>query len=98
MELEAVSAPPFDKVKLEESCIIVYSTELHSLSNGAGERRSFKKKFREAFSSKSRLAKRISDRHAELIEEKGTGVGLSSRSSKSESQDMEFRELDWEII
>ena len=51
VELEAVHVPYVDKIKLEESCITVYSSELHSLFNEAGERRSYKKKFREAFSS-----------------------------------------------
>ena len=41
-ELEAVPVPSFDKVKLEESCIIVNSSELQSLSNESGERRSYK--------------------------------------------------------
>ncbi|XP_022724742.1 uncharacterized protein LOC111281286 isoform X2 [Durio zibethinus] len=98
MELEAVLVPSFDEVKLEESCIIVYSNELHSLSNEAGEHRSYMKKFREAFSSKSRLAKRINEQHAESTKEKGNGVGPSIQTNKSESQDMEFCESDWEII
>ncbi|XWS12534.1 hypothetical protein CRYUN_Cryun37aG0097400 [Craigia yunnanensis] len=45
VELEAVPVPSVDKVKLEESCIIVYSSELHSLSNEAGERKSYKVRY-----------------------------------------------------
>ncbi|KAK8540933.1 hypothetical protein V6N13_060982 [Hibiscus sabdariffa] len=40
--LEAVPVPSFNKLKLEESCIIVDSSELGSLSNELRERRSFK--------------------------------------------------------
>ncbi|XWS15828.1 hypothetical protein CRYUN_Cryun34aG0035100 [Craigia yunnanensis] len=98
-ELEAVPVPSFDQVKLEESCIMVNSSELQSLSNESGERRSYKKKFRQAFSSKlSRSAKRDNEQHVESSKEKGNGVGLSSETNKSESQDMEFCESDWEII
>ncbi|XVE88185.1 hypothetical protein DITRI_Ditri19aG0048400 [Diplodiscus trichospermus] len=98
VELEALPVPSFDQVKLEESCIIVHSSKLHSLSNEAVERKSYKKKLREAFSSKSRLAKWVSEQHAELSKEKGNGVGLSSQTNKSEPQDTEFCDLDWEII
>ncbi|OMO65358.1 LPPG:FO 2-phospho-L-lactate transferase CofD/UPF0052 [Corchorus olitorius] len=90
-KLELAAVPSFDKVKLEESCIIIDSTELHSLSNEAGERRSYKKKLREAFSSKSRFIKRVCEKHEGLSKEKGNDAGLSSfQTNKSESQDMEF--------
>ncbi|XVF27510.1 hypothetical protein REPUB_Repub14bG0113800 [Reevesia pubescens] len=95
---EAVPAPSFAKVNLEESCIRVDCSELHSLSNKVGERRSFKKKFWEAFSSKSRLAKQDNEKRAGSSKEKGNSVGLSSETNKSESQDIEFCESDWEII
>ncbi|XVF25660.1 hypothetical protein REPUB_Repub13aG0232700 [Reevesia pubescens] len=99
VELEYVPVPSFDKVNLEESCIIVDSSELHSLSNEAGERKSYKKKFKEAFSSKSRLANRNNEQLAQLSKEKANGVRLlSSQTNKSESQEMEFCESDWEII
>ncbi|XP_039047897.1 uncharacterized protein LOC120188572 [Hibiscus syriacus] len=62
LELEAVPVPSFNKVKLEESCIIVDSSELYSLSNELRDYRSFKKKFWEAFSSKSRLSKLYNQR------------------------------------
>ncbi|OMO76275.1 hypothetical protein CCACVL1_15800 [Corchorus capsularis] len=98
-KLELAAVPSFDKVKLEESCIIIDSTELHSLSNEAGERRSYKKKLRDAFSSKSRFIKRVCEKHEGLSKEKGNGAGLSSfQTNESELQDMEFCESDWEII
>ncbi|XVF87349.1 hypothetical protein PTKIN_Ptkin18bG0113000 [Pterospermum kingtungense] len=101
VEPEAVPFPSFDKTNLEESCIIVDGTELQSLSNDAGKRRSYKvykKKFREAFSSKPRSGKRNNEQHAESGKDKGNGVGLSGETNKSESPDMEFCESDWEII
>ncbi|XVF87348.1 hypothetical protein PTKIN_Ptkin18bG0113000 [Pterospermum kingtungense] len=66
-----------------------------------GKRRSYKvykKKFREAFSSKPRSGKRNNEQHAESGKDKGNGVGLSGETNKSESPDMEFCESDWEII
>ncbi|XWS18493.1 hypothetical protein CRYUN_Cryun32bG0048400 [Craigia yunnanensis] len=45
VEQEAVPVPSFDKLKLEESCIIVYSSELHSLGNEARERRLYKVRY-----------------------------------------------------
>ncbi|XP_022777316.1 uncharacterized protein LOC111318704 isoform X2 [Durio zibethinus] len=98
VELEAVPVPSFDKVKLEESCVIVDGSELHSFSNKLRESRSFKKKFREAFSSKTRFAKWKNEQHAGSSKEKGNSAELSSQTNKSESQDMEFYESDWEIV
>ncbi|MBA0789209.1 hypothetical protein Gotri_025875 [Gossypium trilobum] len=93
LELETVPAPvpSLNKVKLEESCIVVDSSELHSLSNELQERRSFKEKFQEAFSLKSRLWKPDDEQHRNSVEQ-------SSESNKSESQEMGFSESDWEII
>ncbi|MBA0817867.1 hypothetical protein Gohar_021780 [Gossypium harknessii] len=93
LELETVPAPvpSLNKVKLEESCIVVDSSELHSLSNELQERRSFKEKFQEAFSLKSRLWKPDDEQHRNSVEQ-------SSESNKSESQEMGFSEPDWEII
>ncbi|KAA3478038.1 inner centromere protein A isoform X1 [Gossypium australe] len=93
LELETVpaSVPSHNKVKLEESCIVVDSSELHSLSNELQERRSFKEKFQEAFSLKSRLWKPDDEQHRNSVEQ-------SSESNKSESQEMGFSESDWEII
>ncbi|MBA0812008.1 hypothetical protein Gohar_026006 [Gossypium harknessii] len=79
--------PPFDNTKLEESCIIVDRSELLSVSNNVGKHRSYKKKLRDAFSSKSRFIKRDDEQYA-----------LSRQRNKRESQDMEFCESDWEII
>ncbi|XP_040935488.1 uncharacterized protein [Gossypium hirsutum] len=79
--------PSFDNTKLEESCIIVDRSELLSVSNNVGKHRSYKKKLRDAFSSKSRFTKRDDEQHA-----------LSRQRNKRESQDMEFCESDWEII
>ncbi|MBA0748021.1 hypothetical protein Gogos_004877 [Gossypium gossypioides] len=89
LELETISAPvpSLNKVKLEESCIVVDSSELHSLSNELQERRSFKEKFREAFSLKSRLWKPDDEQHRNSVEQ-------SSESNKSESQEMGFSESD----
>ncbi|MBA0694509.1 hypothetical protein Goari_004793 [Gossypium aridum] len=93
LELETVPAPvpSLNKVKLEESCIVVDSSELHSLSNELQERRSFKEKFQEALSLKSRLWKPDDEQHRNSVEQ-------SSESNKSESQEMGFSESDWEII
>ncbi|KAH1055997.1 hypothetical protein J1N35_034062 [Gossypium stocksii] len=79
--------PSLNKVKLEESCIVVDSSELHSLSNELQERRSFK----EAFSLKSSLWKPDDEQHRNSVEQSG-------KSNKSESQEMGFSESDWEII
>ncbi|KAE8689449.1 Detected protein of unknown function [Hibiscus syriacus] len=98
LELEAVPVPSFNKVKLEESCIIVDSSELYSLSNELRERRSFKKKFRESFSSKSRLLKLYNERHPRPSKEKGNSHELFSDTTKSKSQEVGFSESDWEII
>ncbi|KAL1165797.1 hypothetical protein V6Z11_A06G153500 [Gossypium hirsutum] len=88
LELETVPAPvpSQNKVKHEESCIVVDNSELHSLSNELQERRSFK-----AFSLKSRLWKPDDEQHRNSVEQ-------SSESNKSESQEMGFSESDWEII
>ncbi|TYI59438.1 hypothetical protein E1A91_D10G036300v1 [Gossypium mustelinum] len=85
--LESMEVPSFDNTKLEESCIIVDRIELLSVSNNVGKHRSYKKKLRDAFSSKSRFTKRDDEQHA-----------LSRQRNKRESQDMEFCESDWEII
>ncbi|KAF8411035.1 hypothetical protein HHK36_003574 [Tetracentron sinense] len=49
---------PFDKLKLEESCVMVDSNELCFVSSRVGKHRSYKKKIRDAFASKMRLAKK----------------------------------------
>ncbi|KAK6264614.1 hypothetical protein QQP08_019185 [Theobroma cacao] len=97
VELEA-ALPSFDEAKLEESCIIVDSGDLQSLSNETGKRRSYKKKFRESLSSKLRLRKQDREQHAGSSMEKGMNVGRSSQTDKAKSQDMEFCESDWELV
>ncbi|KAG8490811.1 hypothetical protein CXB51_014018 [Gossypium anomalum] len=81
LELETVPAPvpSHNKVKLEESCIVVDSSELHSLSIELQEHRSFKEKFQEAFSLKSRLWKPDDEQHRNSVEQ-------SSESNKSEKE------------
>ncbi|KAK8524522.1 hypothetical protein V6N13_015540 [Hibiscus sabdariffa] len=79
--------PLFDKIKLEESYIIVESSEAHSLYNEVRKRRSYKKMIREAFFSKLRLAKWHDVMNA-----------LSRYIAEQESKDDEFNESDWEIV
>ncbi|XP_021294452.1 uncharacterized protein LOC110424237 [Herrania umbratica] len=97
VELEAALLS-LDEAKLEESCIIVDSGDLQSQSNEAGKRRSYKKKFRESFSSKLRLRKQDREQHAGSSKEKGKNAGRSSQTDKAKSQDMEFSESDWELV
>ncbi|KAK8575176.1 hypothetical protein V6N13_033583 [Hibiscus sabdariffa] len=96
--LEAVPVASFNKLKLEESCILVDSSELGSLSNELRERRSFKKKFRKAFSSKWMLPKPSNEQHPGCSKEKGNSLELLSDTNKSKSQEMGFSESDWEIL
>ncbi|GMJ14716.1 hypothetical protein HRI_005140700 [Hibiscus trionum] len=98
LEPEAVTVPSFNKLKLEESCIIVDSSGLSSLSNELRERRSFKKKFREAFSSKWMLPKPYNEQHPGSSKEKGNSIELFNDTKKSKSQEMGFSESDWEIL
>ncbi|GMI93480.1 hypothetical protein HRI_003017300 [Hibiscus trionum] len=79
--------PLFEKIKVEESYFIVDSSEVHSLYNEVGERRSYKKTLREALFSKLRLAKRDDVTSA-----------LSRYTDEHESQDEEFSESNWEIV
>ncbi|KAK8664671.1 hypothetical protein V6N13_084449 [Hibiscus sabdariffa] len=79
--------PLSDKIKLEESYIIVESSEVHSLYNEVRKRRSCKKMIREAFFSKLRLAK-----WHDLMS------ALSRYIAEQESRDDEFSESDWEIV
>ncbi|XP_039061581.1 uncharacterized protein LOC120205871 [Hibiscus syriacus] len=79
--------PSIDKIKFEESCIIVESRELHSLNNEFRKRQPSKRKLRQAFSSKLRLAK-LDDKVSPL----------SGRADQRESLDGGFCESDWEIV
>ncbi|KAL4388313.1 hypothetical protein GQ457_09G002940 [Hibiscus cannabinus] len=87
MFLVTEETPLSDKIKLEESYIIVESSEVHSLYNEVRKRRSYKKMIREAFFSKLRLAK-----WHDLMS------ALSRYIAEQESNDDEFSESDWEIV
>ncbi|KAK5825980.1 hypothetical protein PVK06_020874 [Gossypium arboreum] len=82
LELETVPAPvpSQNKVKHEENCIVVDSSELHSLSNELQERRSFK----------SRLWKPDDEQHRNSVEQSSESNKSESQEMGFSESDWEI--------
>lgn len=96
-----------DKVKLDESCIMVDHSDLYSFSQEAPKDRSYKKKLKEALASKIRLRKKqdhnqhatcYKDLGAGLDQQKGKSFTSSTLAKDPDSPDQEFCESEWEIV
>ncbi|XP_004293932.1 PREDICTED: uncharacterized protein LOC101291799 isoform X1 [Fragaria vesca subsp. vesca] len=83
---------PLEKVELGESCILVDCTEVECSSGEAANRRSYKKKLKDAFASKMRLLKKHNN------EQERNRFSTLALPEKSNSPDYEFCESDWEIV
>ncbi|KAK9267424.1 hypothetical protein L1049_009850 [Liquidambar formosana] len=101
------SIQPFNKAKLDESCIVVDGNELCSVFPTAGKHMSYKKKLQQAFASRMRLAKKWdyeqqSTRYGDL--EAGSNLQIekiptsSTLISNLGSPNNDFCESEWEII
>ncbi|KAL8506489.1 hypothetical protein ACS0TY_017397 [Phlomoides rotata] len=80
----------FEREKLDESCVMVEGDELCSLSQGTLKHKSYKKKIREALSSK--LGSRKDNRHKDLGGENNDEV-LKQKEPPRDSV-----ESDWELL
>lgn len=58
-EQDAATFDQIDEAKLEESCIVVNNDEIHFVAEREGKRRSYKKKVRDAFSSKKKSSRML---------------------------------------
>ncbi|XP_030462955.1 uncharacterized protein LOC115682765 [Syzygium oleosum] len=56
-EQDAATIDQIDEAKLEESCIVVNNDEIHFVAQREGKHRSYKKKVRDAFSSKKKSSR-----------------------------------------
>ncbi|KAF8409017.1 hypothetical protein HHK36_005088 [Tetracentron sinense] len=101
---------PFHKVKLEGSCVMVDSNELCFVSHGEGKHRSYKKKIRDAFASKMKLAKKqeyeqleiwYRDVNAGSNQQRVENSKLSILTRDFDSKQIpthDFCESDWELL
>ncbi|XP_022863549.1 uncharacterized protein LOC111383652 isoform X2 [Olea europaea var. sylvestris] len=92
--------------KLEETCVLVEGNELHIVQQGTGKHKSYKKKIREAFSSKLRSRKR--HEYDQCIPQAGLLGGTGSTEivipdltldfEKMKLPAQDFSESDWEFL
>lgn len=95
-----------DKVKLEETCVMVDGEELPSFLHREGRDRSYKKKIRDAFSSKTRAARKQEyEQLAAKSEDINTGSSqnsampfLSMDSGIKKVRSHDFCESEWEFL
>ncbi|XP_031393199.1 uncharacterized protein LOC116204954 isoform X1 [Punica granatum] len=96
------------KAKLEESCIFVNQDELQFVAVSPGKSRPYKKKIRDALSSRKRgsraqeykqLAAQFAD-NSKSIDERApiSKTSLSSAKSSGSSRDHELGESEWELL
>lgn len=87
-----------DKVKLEESCVMVNNNELHAVSRRAQNLRSYKKKIKDAFASKKR---RVKEYEQLAIWFGDVDTDSSQLTTPSGSKNLARRELcdsEWELV
>ncbi|KAL2497439.1 hypothetical protein Adt_22989 [Abeliophyllum distichum] len=92
--------------KLEETCVLVEGNELHVVPQGTGKHKSYKKKIREAFSSKLRSSKK--QEYGQCIPQSGHlgGTGSTDMVIPALTSDFEntklpahdLSESDWEFL
>ncbi|XP_059664062.1 uncharacterized protein LOC132309798 isoform X2 [Cornus florida] len=95
---------PYNGLKLEDSCIFVDRSEMCSIPPKAAIPQSHKKNFRQAVTSKLKLARKQQDRDQQAS--RYAGQSRNSKESfapstlivKLESSDNDFCESEWEII
>ncbi|KAG2712513.1 hypothetical protein I3760_04G130200 [Carya illinoinensis] len=94
------------QLKLEETCVLVDGDELHFVLHKEGKRRPYKKKIREAFSSRMRSARKEYEQLAVWYGYDGESNQASSDSSMAthsvvdtkETKTQEFSETEWELL
>lgn len=94
------------QLKLEETCVLVDGDELHFVPHKEGKRRPYKKKIREAFSSRMRSARKEYEQLAVWYGYDGESNQASSESSiathsvvdTKETKTQEFCETEWELL
>ncbi|XP_027170830.1 uncharacterized protein LOC113770546 isoform X1 [Coffea eugenioides] len=96
---------PFDESKLGETCVLVEGDELHFLPQGKGNHKSYKKKLREAFSSKMRLKKKeyeqLAARYTEQnSNQEGAERAMTDRPAESNTKSFPVHssETEWELV
>lgn len=96
---------PFNESKLEETCVLVEGDELHLFSQGKGNRKSYKKKLREAFSSKMRLKKKEYEQLAarytqQNSNQEGAESAMSEQPAESNTKSFpaHISETEWELV
>lgn len=97
-----------DKMKLEDACVMVDGDELHVVSHREGKVWLVKKKLRNAFYSKRRLARKEYERLAvwhRVIDSESNQPGAegltpspSTDSDKRTSPDDDFCQSEWELL
>eukprot|EP00257_Ricinus_communis_P019058 XP_015577932.1 inner centromere protein A isoform X1 [Ricinus communis] len=93
-----------DKVKLEESCVMVDNSMLYEASRRIHKHRSFKKKFQDVFNSKKRLSKEYEqlaiwfwDLDTESKQDT-TQHQLPSSSTLCLDPDLQVLDCEWELL
>ncbi|KAG8386816.1 hypothetical protein BUALT_Bualt03G0188200 [Buddleja alternifolia] len=95
---------PVEKSKLEETCVLVEGDELQFISQGTEKHKSYKKKIREAISSKLRSTKKQDERithYKDLGGNNNAGVAiprLMTGSDKTKLTAHDSSESDWELL
>ncbi|XP_030518660.1 uncharacterized protein LOC115732137 [Rhodamnia argentea] len=106
-EQDAATFNQIDKAKLEESCIVVNNDEIHFVARREGKHRSYKKKVRDAFSSKKKSSRILE------YEQLATWHGVDAEPSKDcrrrsrptlnleeeeKTQAHDYSEPEWELL
>ncbi|XP_071907135.1 uncharacterized protein [Coffea arabica] len=96
---------PFNESKLEETCVLVEGDQPHFLPQGKGNHKSYKKKLREAFSSRMRLNKKeyeqLAARYTEQSSnQEGAERAMTDRPAESNTKSFPVHssETEWELV
>ncbi|CAI9089260.1 OLC1v1023807C7 [Oldenlandia corymbosa var. corymbosa] len=96
---------PYNESFLEETCVMVDGERLHALPLVKGDRKSFKKKLREAFSSRVRLTRKAYEQLAVNYSEEEPVQGSGQRSNPDCQADSSTKilpahssESEWELL
>ncbi|KAI3457150.1 hypothetical protein Pfo_013813 [Paulownia fortunei] len=95
---------PVEKSKLEETCILVEGDKLHFVSQGTEKHKSYKKKIREALSSKLRSTRKQDQcvsHYKDLSGKNNAGVVIPALTMDSDKRKLPAHdsfESDWELL
>ncbi|KAL3509223.1 hypothetical protein ACH5RR_028624 [Cinchona calisaya] len=96
---------PFNESILEETCVLVEEDKLHFVPQGKGSHKSYKKKIREAFSSKMRLTRKEYEQLAAKYTEQNSNQESADRMVSDHPADSTMKilpaqssESEWELL